>query len=103
MSAENELARFYQPHGQISITGDDWTSERDRKAQARREAARKKAGLECQRRLEAAAVALHNYVSACNECRDGSGSERMGLSDGRFRLASDCIEYAGFLEGKYSR
>lgn len=86
---------------QTAMAGDDWLSDRDRKAQARAEAARKKAALACAKRLEAAADAVSDYLSACRECNDGSDDTQRGLSDGRHRLIADCMEYAGWLESLY--
>jgi len=88
---------------QLSMAGDDWTSDRDRKAQARAEAARKKAGQACAKKLEAAADALNAYLSACNECNDVCGNERTSIADGRVRLIADLMEYAGWLEGVYDK
>lgn len=88
---------------QTAMTGDDWLSDRDRKSQARAEAARKKAGLACAAKLEAAAEALSAYLSACRECNDKSGDELRGISDGRHRLISDCMEYSGFLRSRYEK
>lgn len=88
---------------QVSMTGDDWISDRDRKQQARAEAARKKAGLACAKKLEAAADALLDYLRACNECHDGSGNEKMAAGDGRLRMMHDLLEYAGWLDGVHGK
>lgn len=88
---------------QTAMAGDDWLSDRDRRTTARLEAARKKAAINCARKLEAAAEALNEFLRACNECNDGSGSERNGIADGRITLAGSCAEYAGYLSFRYDR
>lgn len=88
---------------QLAMHGDDWLSDRDKHKQARAEAARKKAALACAKKLEAAAEALTHFMHACNECRDGSGDEMRGVSDGRYRMIHDLMEYASWLEGKYEK
>lgn len=99
----DDLAHYYQPTGQLAMVGEDWTSDRDRKAQAKRESARKRAGLACAKKLRDAADALSAYLRACNECRDGSGDERRGIADGRNQQIANLSEYACFLENKYDR
>lgn len=86
---------------QTSLTGDDWLSDRDRKAQARAVAARRKAALACAAKLEAAAEALGAYLAACRECRDNSGDELRGIADGRHLLISDLMEEASWINGVY--
>lgn len=99
-----DLERYYAPAGsQLTMTGDDWLSERDKQAQARAEAARKKAALACAKKLEAAADALNEFRHACNECRDGSGDEARGVADGCNILMRDMMEYAGWLESRYGK
>ncbi|MGR9587062.1 hypothetical protein [Pandoraea sputorum] len=83
------------------MTGDDWRSDRDVKAQARAEAARKKAAVECARKLEAARDALNVYLLACTDCNDASRSR--GADDGRLILMSNMSEYAGFLRSIYDK
>ena len=93
-----------QPVGaQLSMHGHDWTSDADRKAQARAEKRRVKAALACAKKLEAAADAVNEFLAACNECRDGSGQELHGSADGRIRLISDMMEYSGYLESKFGK
>lgn len=90
------------PRGaQVSMTGDDWLSDRDRKAQARAEAARKKAALICAKKLQAAADALSDFGMACLECNDASSPRR--ADDGRTLLAASMREYAGYLESVYDK
>jgi|GEM_PF-2221823 len=84
---------------QLSMTGVDWLSDRDRKNQARVETVRKKAAIECAKKLEAAADALNVFASACNDCQDESAVRR--ADDGRVLLVHSLMEYAGWLDGKY--
>lgn len=86
---------------QLTMTGDDWTSERERKVRARAEAARKKAALACANKLESASKALNEYLHACNACSDASGSR--GADDGRMRLMRDLNEYSGYLTSVYAK
>lgn len=83
------------------MVGDDWLSERDRKTQAKAEAARKRAALACCKKLEAAADALSELMAACNDCHDGSSVRRE--DDGRILLMRNILEYAGWLESVYSK
>ena len=93
-----------QPHGaQLAMHGYDWLSERDKKAQAKAEATRKKVALSCAKKLEAAADSLNEFLAACRECRDGSGNELQGQSDGRTLLVGNLMEYSGYLEQKYGQ
>lgn len=90
------------PRGtQISITGDDWLSDRDRRSQAKAEAARKKAALACAKKLDAACDALHELVMACLECNDASTARRS--DDGRLLLQQSMREYSGWLESVYGK
>lgn len=86
---------------QVQMAGDDWLSDRDRKQQARAEAARKKAAQICAKKLEAAADALHDFLMACIECDDASRSR--GDDDGRVILQRNIIEYAGWLDSVYNK
>ncbi|WP_083460636.1 hypothetical protein [Gulbenkiania mobilis] len=80
---------------QILMAGDDWLSDRERKAQAKAEAARKKTAITCARKLEAASEALSAFLMACNECDDASRDR--GLDDSRHILMRNINEYAGYL------
>lgn len=84
---------------QLAMTGDDWTSERDRKAQAKAEAARKKAAQKCAEKLFAATDAIHAYSMACFEVGDASVARRS--DDSRVLLAERMREYAAWLDSKY--
>lgn len=86
---------------QLSMTGDDWKSDREVKAQARAEAARKKAAVECAKKLEVARDALNAYLLACIDCNDASRSR--GADDGRLILMGNISEYACFLRSVYDK
>ena len=86
---------------QLSITGEDWKSDRAKAAEARASKKRDEAGQACARSLNAASKALGAYLQACRECNDGSGDEERGLGDSRHRLIADTSEYATFLESKH--
>ena len=49
---------------QLTMTGEDWLSDRDRKTQARAEAARRKAALRAAEKLQAAADAVSEFKMA---------------------------------------
>ncbi|AKK24968.1 hypothetical protein [Pandoraea oxalativorans] len=101
MSFEPTLPYLKPAPTQLAMTGDDWKSDRDVKAQARAEAARKKAAVECARKLEVARDALNVYLLACIDCNDASRSR--GPDDGRMLLMSNMSEYAGFLRSVYDK
>lgn len=84
---------------QLTMTGDDWTSDRDRKAQARAEAARRKAALKCAKELFSAVDALHAYSMACIDV--GDSSVIRGADDSRVLLARSMREFATWLEQVY--
>ena len=84
---------------QLTMTGADWMSDRDRKHQAQLEARRAKAGRDLARKLDAAVDALRAYMSACNDIGDESRVKH--AADGRIRLSEDCAEYASWLHGMY--
>lgn len=86
---------------QLSMTGDDWLSSRDRKAQARAEANRKKVAIACAKKLEAAADSLNELMRACNECHDGSSVTR--ADDGRQLLVERLMEYSSWLDSAYNK
>lgn len=96
-----DMSGYRRQHGiadQMAIIGDDWTSERDKKAQAKAEAAVKKAALATAKKLNAAAESLNEFLSAC---LDAGHEDRMGSADGRRRLSADMLEYSGWLEAVY--
>jgi hypothetical protein len=84
---------------QLTMTGEDWLSDRDRKAQARAEAARRKAAIKAAEKLQAAADAVAEFSMACFECNDAS--RPMGADDGRNMLSANMREFAGWLESVY--
>lgn len=86
---------------QMAIAGDDWRSDREIKTQAKAEAARKKAAINCARKLMAASEALSEFLSACNACHDASSSR--GLDDGRTLLAANIREYAHHLDSVFNK
>ena len=85
---------------QMAITGEDWRSDADIKRQSRAEAARKKAALECSKKLEAAADALSEYLYSCIDCGDGSCQK--GVDDSRLLLKEQLMEYKSWLDSKYT-
>ncbi|MEX8520033.1 MAG: hypothetical protein AB3X44_16105 [Leptothrix sp. (in: b-proteobacteria)] len=85
---------------QLTMAGEDWLSDRDRNRTKKAEAAKKKAALDCARKLEAAAESLNAFMSACREC--GDQFER-GAGDGRLRLVEDCMEYAMYLQSVFAK
>ena len=86
---------------QVRMAGADWMSERDRKAQVKAEAARKKAALAAAKKLQEAADALSGFALACIYCADSSAPRR--ADDSRTLLAQNMREYAGYLESVYDR
>lgn len=88
-------------NAQLTMTGQDWTSDRDRTRQRKAETARRAAGLKAAKALSKAAEAIQAYLEACRECRDGSGDEKMGAGDGRRILIGNMSEYMGWLNTRY--
>jgi hypothetical protein len=86
---------------QLTMTGEDWLSDRDRKTQARAEAARRKAALKAAEKLHASADAVAEFALACLECNDGSGPKR--ADDGRNILQAHMREFGGWLESVYGK
>ncbi len=80
---------------QFAMDGDDWTSERDKKRQARADAEHRKAMKAAIPKLEAAAEALRACYRAAMEA---GHPDKMGGADGRLRLAGDLYEYASYLD-----
>lgn len=73
------------------------------KQQARLEAARRKAGLKCAEKLDAAADALNAFMSACRECDDASNPVRNGAADSRIILVGNITEYSTYLMSLYGK
>jgi hypothetical protein len=86
---------------QLTMSGDDWKNDRERNAQAKAEAARKKAALACARKLKAASEGLSEFLRTCNECNDASSSR--GADDGRLILMRSINEYEGYLSSVYDK
>lgn len=84
---------------QTAMAGDDWLSDRDRKSQARAEAARKKAAVDCAKKLDAAVDAVSKFSLACIECNDASAPRR--ADDSRALLMEHMREYATWLDSVY--
>lgn len=85
---------------QIAMSGDDWLSDRDRKAQTRAEARRKATALKCSRKLDEARDALNEFLSACLDC---GHVEATRLDDSRRLLMRDMSEYSSYLDSVYNR
>ena len=86
---------------QLTMTGDDWISDRDRTRQKKAIEARRAAGLKAAKALKKAAEALQDYLRACRECQDGSDDSKMGAGDGRQVLIGNMTEYMGWLYWKH--
>ncbi len=86
---------------QLTMTGDDWISDRDRTRQRKAEAARHAAGMRAATTLRKAADALKAYLQACRECQDGSDDSKRGGDDTRHTLRESLCEYADFLEMRH--
>jgi len=90
--------RESQQKGQIAMMGDDWLSDRDKKAQARADKALKAATAKAASSMRRAAVDLRAqyraYVAAGHPENRGAGDQRLTLS-------SDLDELASFFEGFY--
>lgn len=70
-------------------------------ATPKQQAARKKAGLACAKKLDAAIAGLRDYLNACNACNDASGYR--GADDGRQILISNLAEYSAYLESHHGK
>jgi hypothetical protein len=98
MNTTDEYWRQSQQRGQLAMTGDDWTSDRDKRAQARADAAVRKASVAAAVKMRAAAEALRAQLMASFEA---GHADKMGEGDGRRRLARDLDELAGWFESVY--
>lgn len=90
--------RRYGVAEQVSMTGEDWLSDRDKKSQARADAAVKRTGLVAAKKLEAAAEAVNEFLHAC---LDAGHEDMRGASDGRRVLINNIMEYASYLDGRF--
>lgn len=88
---------------QLGTTGDWWAPPSQKQLIAARKK-RQKIAPELAKKLSAAADALREYARICNECADGSGTEKSAAGrDSRLVLAASLNEYAGYLEGQIER
>lgn len=85
---------------QLAMSGDDWLSDRDRKAQARAEARRTAAARKCARKLDEAREALNEFLHACIDC---GHVEATRLDDSRRKLMGDMSEYSLWLDSVYNK
>ena len=80
---------------QITMTGDDWTSDRDRKAQARAVAEHKKTAQALRVQLEKSVAAMQAFIDASYDCGD---KKVLYADDSRQRLREQMQEYALYLD-----
>lgn len=80
---------------QITMTGDDWASDHDRKVQAKAVAVRKKAAQELIAQLDKSVAAMQKYINACYACGD---PKVLNADDSRQRLREQMQEYATYLD-----
>lgn len=85
---------------QLTMTGDDWLSDRDRKRQAAAERHLVNVSRECAARMRTTAEVLRRQYRAYI---DAGNPDKQGDADGRLRLASDLDELAGFFESVYDK
>lgn len=84
---------------QLTMSGDDWLSDRNIKTIKRLQAARQRAAQKAAASLQRAADDLAAFSMACMECNDASSPTRE--DDGRTLLQGSMREYAGWLEDVY--
>ena len=82
-----------------TMTGDDWLSDRDRKAKTKAHQRKRKAGATAARKCREAADAIQAYISACGEAGDGSAVTRS--DDQRLMFVRDLRDYQAFLEMRH--
>lgn len=85
---------------QLAMAGEDWLSDRDRKARARAEAKRRSSALKCARKLDEAREALSEFLLACIDC---GHVEATRLDDSRRKLMGDMSEYSLWLDSVYNK
>lgn len=85
---------------QLTMTGDDWTSDsdRDRKAQARAEAERKKAARELESSLTKSVAAMQKFINARYDAGD---RKALNVDDNCQRIKEQMGEYASWLDIAY--
>lgn len=81
---------------QLTMSGNDWLSDRDIKTIKRLQAARQKAAQKAAASLQRAADDMAAFSFACMECNDDSAPRRE--DDSRTILQRNMREYAGWLE-----
>ena len=86
---------------QLTMSGDDWLSDRDIKTIKRLQAARQRAAQKAAASLQRAADDLAAFSMACLECNDDSSPRRE--DDCRTLMQRNMREYAGWLEEAYAR
>lgn len=84
---------------QLTMSGDDWLSDRDVKTIKRLQSARHKAAHKAAASLQRAADDVAAFAMACLECADESAPRRE--DDSRNLLSRNMREYAGWLEDVY--
>lgn len=84
---------------QTTMTGDDWLSDRDRKAATKSQQRKRKAGTVAAKKCREAADAIQAYMHACGEANDGSGVKRS--DDQRMLFVRDLRDYVAFLEMRH--
>lgn len=82
---------------QLSMTGDDWTSDRDKKRQAAANARLKKTSQDAARKMRSAADALRVQYRAYIEAGHPDHTGR----DNRLVQAADLDELASYFESVY--
>lgn len=87
------------PWQQLRMSGADWMSNRERRAQARAQAKRAQAARTFAARMEAALQAAVAFRSACRAC----GEEVSRADDTRNLLVEALKEYAHFLRMRYGQ
>lgn len=86
---------------QLSITGDDWLSESEKKRAKKAIAVRKKKAILLARKLESASDAMNEYLGACRDCQDGTTVKDGNGVDGRVQLIRQMTEFASYLDMLY--
>lgn len=85
---------------QLSMTGEDWLSDRDRKQQAQADRNLKKTSVEAARKMRAASEAVRAQYRAYLEA---GHPDKMGDGDGRLRLIASLEELAAYFESVYDK
>lgn len=80
---------------QLTMSGNDWLSDRDRARDKASKARLHKAEQKAAKALHAAADALDDWMRAYCDVHP----DKMGLADQRRRLSGDCRELANYIDG----